>query len=90
MVRVFWDVVVGHIERYQWSYKRWEPDFSTHLVMYREPQLRKFFYNRVFKNREEAEQLLEYGWGLHLSSHDPDLVATRRFSSIVSDKATTG
>ena len=60
VVRFFWDVVVGHVERYQWSYKRWGPDFSTHPVMYREPRLRKFCYNRVFE-KEEAEQLLEYG-----------------------------
>ena len=76
VVWVFWDVVVGHIERFQWSYKRWEPDFSTHLVMYWEPRLRKFCYNRVFKKKEEVEQLLENGWDLNLSSNDPDFVAT--------------
>ena len=76
VVWVFWDVVIGHIKRYQWSYKRWGPDFSTHLVMYREPRLRKFCYNRVFKKEEEAEQLLENGWDLNLSSNDPDFVAT--------------
>ena len=44
--------------------------------MYREPRLRKFCYNQVFKKEEEAQQLLENGWDLNLSSNDPDLVAT--------------
>ena len=75
-VKVFWDPVVGQIERYQWNFKRWGPEPCTHLVMYSEPRLRKFSHNRVFKKEEEAGQLLEYGWDLNLSGYDPDVVAT--------------
>ena len=61
VVRVFWVTVVGNIERYQWNSKRWGPEPSTHLVMYSEPRLRKFYYERIFK-KEETGQLLEYCW----------------------------
>ena len=75
VVRVFWDTVVGHIERYRGNYKRWGPELSTHLVMYSEPRLRQFCYDRICK-KEETGQLLKYGWDLNLSSKDPDFVAT--------------
>ena len=64
-----------YFERYQWNSKRWKPEPSTHLVMYSEPRLRKFYYERIFK-KEETGQLLEYGWDVSLSSNDQDFVAT--------------
>ena len=74
VVRVFWDTVVGHIERYHWSSKRWGPELSTHLAMNSEFRLRKFCYDRICKE-EEIGQLPEYGLDLNLSN-DPDFVAT--------------
>ena len=47
------------------------PELPTHLIMYKEPWLRKVCHNRVLK-KEEAEQLLEYSWDLE----SVDFVAT--------------
>ena len=76
VVRVFWDVVVGHIERFQWSYKRWGARLLHASRHVQGTSVAKILLQQSFQKQEEAEQLLEYGWDLNLSSNDPDFVAT--------------
>lgn len=71
-----WDTAEeGEFERWQWAFKKWGPALIKRLVMFADPELRKYDDAKCWSNKDFCNQMFEYGFDIRVTGDAVDYVA---------------